>query len=1006
MPRDVEVTIANLINASSELGDLRPPILIVLPSDVYNTLSEEMRNALEVYRLDVSQGLINTEFLAELIREYTRTKSNPNGCALSDRELSELAGELAKFDSGHALIARLIGEELARNNCSAREIEELINNAKGKAEAFIILHINGLFKVHEDPDTAKALVEVFALRKPFINLVGPGDPILTQGIVGLIGEERSAKILYGAEGGELRGWLAHRQHDLIEEAIKKLLKCIVSEGEECKELGDALKPWKTIGVMESLREVSEKVSNVYSAVKYFASNYGEKLTNTLKVFSNECWKRAALIIGHALTGIHTVPRPEDLSVFLPEDLRRDVAESLGDALRECGVDDYLLVSDEIPLLIQYLTYTRVSTEAFAFIDKYNEAVAEVNRILNIARGRVISDAESFYGLGLASIIANAARLGRGVKPGDADTALHIASFTIQRVALPHLIKLVLGALEPLRDKTPQRYLELLAIASNIENLDSDTVRYILYKLNKILDNYGNVVRGYAWSLVYAINAYAVLLRRYIAHFNIVEVEDIVGRVVDLLNGLGRFKSSLGDIAWAHALAPALRYEDVRGLMEEALHIDVVDKANGILEELSRLRGLVQDLMRDEEFRSYVESRHIKADEEAVRIVILEAASLLKHALAIYRLDNNELCEAEELFNEAARERREIGDYQNYLDYSNWALRAKAIRSKLVGDELVRLVDEFRQLYEEAVNAKRFMTASPYYGTLSLEDIEGMLRDISRYILGGYLVSLALTGDNKGIRRIEELLKEQWLMRTPYMEVSILTRLTLNALLSPRGELSGELKDRLFVKPGELIVALLGGDIDFNSLPALGAIYGTIKPGDEKRLCDELTSDPILYPIIHDLCMRLVSRVIDYSKELSQQEEGNLRQALINYFQRWISKGEVLDLLKKLGLDAESLNNELRGLIHELSGKSLLSVDSFSFCSEHEQRYCSSAHLTYMLYALINGNEKLAKAHALYGAIYSSSKLLGRLFLEAYRECCDLESESFRHAIARLFFYHV
>jgi len=1006
MPRDVEVTIANLINASSELGDLRPPILIVLPSDVYNTLSEEMRNALQVYRLDVSQGLINTEFLAELIKEYTRTKSNPNGCALSDRELSELTGELAKFDSGQALIARLIGEELARNNCSAREIEELINNAKGKAEAFIILHINGLFKVHEDPDTGKALVEVFALRKPFINLVGPGDPILTQGIVGLIGEERSAKILYGAEGRELRGWLVIRQHDLIEEAIKKLLKCIVSEGEECKELGDALNPWKIRGVRESLMEVSEKVSNVYSAVKYFASNYGEKLTNTLKVFSNECWKRAALIIGHALTGIHTVPRPEDLSVFLPEDLRRDVAESLGDALRECGVDDYLLVSDEIPLLIQYLNYTRVSTEAFAFIDKYNEAVAEVNRILNIARGRVISDAESFYGLGLASIIANAARLGRGVKPGDADTALHIASFTIQRVALPHLIKLVLGALEPLRDKTPQRYLELLAIALNIENLDSDTVRYILYKLNKILDNYGNVVRGYAWSLVYAINAYAVLLRRYIAHFNIVEVEDIVGRVVDLLNGLGRFKSSLGDIAWAHALAPALRYEDVRGLMEEALHIDVVDKANGILEELSRLRGLVQDLMRDEEFRSYVESRHIKADEEAVRIVILEAASLLKHALAIYRLDNNELCEAEELFNEAARERREIGDYQNYLDYSNWALRAKAIRSKLVGDELVRLVDEFRQLYEEAVNAKRFMTASPYYGTLSLEDIEGMLRDISRYILGGYLVFLALTGDNKGIRRIEELLKEQWLMRTPYMEVSILTRLTLNALLSPRGELSGELKDRLFVKPGELIVALLGGDIDFNSLPALGAIYGTIKPGDEKRLCDELTSDPILYPIIHDLCMRLVSRVIDYSKELSQQEEGNLRQALINYFQRWISKGEVLDLLKKLGLDAESLNNELRGLIHELSGKSLLSVDSFSFCSEHVQRYCSSAHLTYMLYALINGNEKLAKAHALYGAIYSSSKLLGRLFLEAYRECCDLESESFRHAIARLFFYHV
>jgi len=192
----------------------------------------------------------------------------------------------------------------------------------------------------------------------------------------------------------------------------------------------------------------------------------------------------------------------------------------------------------------------------------------------------------------------------------------------------------------------------------------------------------------------------------------------------LLNELGRLKSKLGVIAWADALPPALRHEYVRGLMEEKLGIDVVGKASEVLKELNDMRERVQELMRDEEFMSYVESWVVKADEEAVKIVILEAASLLKHALAIYRLDNNELCEAEELFNEAARERREIGDYQNYLDYSNWALRAKAIRSKLVGDELVRLVDEFRQLYEEAVNAKRFMTASPYYGTLSLEDSRG------------------------------------------------------------------------------------------------------------------------------------------------------------------------------------------------------------------------------------------------------------------------------------------
>jgi hypothetical protein len=59
----------------------------------------------------------------------------------------------------------------------------------------------------------------------------------------------------------------------------------------------------------------------------------------------------------------------------------------------------------------------------------------------------------------------------------------------------------------------------------------------------------------------------------------------------------------------------------------------------------------------------------------------------------------------------------------------------------------------------------------------------------------------------------------------------------------------------------------------------------------------------------------------------------------------------------------------------------------------------------MLYALINGNEKLAKAHTLAGAMNSSGKLPERLFLEAYRACCDPNNEEFRRAIAKLFFYH-
>jgi len=964
--RIIEDLMIAIKSVSSEAS--KPLTLIVIPSDVYNALSEKIRNELEGYRLDVSKDLINTEFLAELIREYTRTKSNPNGCALSGEELSELAGKVAGFDSGHALIARLIGEELARSNCDLGKIGELISKAKGKAEAFIILHINGLFKVYEDPDTAKALVEAFALRRPFINSARPGDPILTPGIVELIGEERGAKTLYGAGGEELRSWLTHRQNDLIEDAIKKLLKCIVSKGEECKELGDALKPWRLGTVMRSLREVSEKVSDASSAAKYFASNYGEKLANTLKVFSNECWKRAALIIGQALAGIFiTMPRPEDL----PESL----TESLGDALRECDVDYYLFVGNVTPLLIKYLAYAPAF--AWAFIDKYNEAVAEVNRILNIARSRGISVAKRFYGLGLASIIANAARSGRDVKPGDADIALHIASLVIQSVASPYHIKLVLDALEPLRDKAPQRYIELLAAASGtgMANLDSGTVRYILSELSYVLNNYGDAVRGYTWSLVYAIEAYANLLRMYINHFNSEEVRDMVGRVANLLNELSKFKTSLGVIAWAYALAPALEHEGVvRGLMEEKLRIDVVGKASEVLEELNGMRKRVQELIGDKEFISFIESRFVKADDKAVKIITLQTTSLLKHALAIYRLNNYELDEAKNLFNEVAEELREIGDYKNYLSARSLALRVEAIKGSLLGDELSKLVDRFRQLYEEAFSGERFlMPTARYLSTASARLCE-------------YLLSLALTGDHK---MINKLLEEHLWMLNIDMRASVLTRLMLNALLRPRSGLSNELEGKLSVNPEELIDAF-GSNIDSKYLPALRVAFGMISHEDGYKECKSIKDSTE-----RSNCEDAVSAVMNDSVAV-----GRLKCKLTCDFYERILEKERLGWLRELGFDVNALISEFEKLVYGLDGKSLVQLLVVK---------SSMAQLALMLHALINGSKELAKAHALSEAISYFSKLLTRLYLEVYKECkesCDLKNESFRLALARLFFYHI
>jgi len=1041
MPSDVEVTIANLIEVSNKFGNSRLPILIVIPSDVYNALSEEIRNALEGYTLDVSQALSDREFLAGLIREYTKTKSNPNGCELSNDVLSKLTNEIAKFDSGYALIARLIGEELARNNCDVRKIEELINNAKGGAETFVILQINGLFKVHEDPDTAKALVEIFALRRPFVDDARPGDPIMTPRIIELIGWEKGANLLRSAVGEELRSWLARRQHDLIEEAIGKLLKCIGDKGEGCEVLGDALEPWKTIEAVKLLRKISEKVRDVDSAVEYFASNYCEKLTDALKDLSDKCWKRAIYIIGHALAGHSIVYGLKDLSAFLSKYLRKNdiesqcddssesrrvgdriplssllakryacIVKSLGDALKECDVDDYLLVGDKIPQLVMGLIGNHACALAGAFVDKYDESVNEVKRLLNITKNRALYNQEAHYGLGLATIIANAAESGKPVEPSDADVALYIGSFARANVLFTNPVMPILSVLAPLRDKAPQRYLEVLASAlDRVFKLgmckDWDTVMNILNEFSYILNKYEDRVKGHSWPLVDAIDAFVALLSRCLercdeyrfehmdASFR-TKLEHVVSRAAGLLDKISRLNPSLGIVAWSRALLPALKNKCVRALMESVLGIDVVNKAKEVAGELSGLKGSVQELARDQVFMGFVESWLAEADEKAAKRGILEVTSILKHTLAQYKLVNDELDEATRLFNEAAEESREIGDYLNYLDNRNLALRTEAIKGPLASDDLIRLVNGFRQLYEEALNVERFMSASPDYGTL--------WKNILRDILGGYLVSLALTDGDEEIRKIEELLKERWVLLEPLLVlfdalVPVLTRLTLNVLLSTKGELSSELKDRLVIKTGELIVYFGRGYVDINSLPALKAIYGTIKPGDETKLCEEI-NDPIKY----GLCVSIVSR--DYTMEFFLQEH-SLRQELIEIFQRWISKGEVLDLLKNLGLDAESLNDEFRRLLHELSYRPLLSMVKFSDCSTSDQLICSSVHLINMLYALINGNEKLAKAHTLAGAMNSSGKLPARLFLEAYKACCDPNNEEFRRAIAKLFFYH-
>ena len=1003
-------------------------VVIILPRELYDEVSksEELRNIQDEIRSHIIDvDLKDEEFLREIIKRYS-------GC---DDVSDDLVRRVMNFDS-YTLVAKYVGIWLRERGCGVEDVDKALRESAGEPKLFFAHYIWGVI-LGKSMDLAMKASVPLILHSAF-GPIPEGVTYITKAVNEgggwkLIDRDRLAKLklksLREDDLEPIAKWLSTWHEDLIEETLQELVG-LRGEEERKHYIGHGFKDFINAldwGYEEALGEGREilglwfgplfgEIAPGESSVEEFMKNLVKKLELLIENIENKeelkevvehnqmwlviinqqfltamkallketraesdsllnlgmlselaltrsiialepltnCWKRAALIIGYALAGIPIVPRPEDL----PESLRGNVAESLGDALRECDVDYYLLVGNEIPLIIR-MSLPYMPAFVWAFIDRYNKAVAEVNRIHNIARGRGrFYDAEGLYALGLASIIANAARLGRDVRPSDADIALHIASFTIQRVASPDLIKLVLGALEPLYSKAPHRYLELLDVASNMENLDPITVRYIFVKLNEILDKFGDVVRGYAWSLVRAIIAYANLLRMHIHYFNSKEFGVIVGRVVDLLNKLDKFNSKLGVIAWADALAPALEHEYVRRLMKEKLRMNVVDKASEVLKELNDMRKRVQDLMSDEKFKNYVESRRVKADEEAAKIVILETAALLKHALALYRLDNDELREAEELFNEVAEERREIGDYESYLVDRSWVLRVEAIKGSLVGE---KLVNEFRRLYEETFSKEHFIPTARYLS-------------IASGTLGEYLVSLALTGKYE---MINELLEEHSWVLNVNKQASVLTRLMLNALLSPRSGLSSELQGKLGVNPEELIDAF-EPDMLHKYLPALRVAIDIAKPEEGIKLCEEFGDVD---------CINFVLNLVLAVKGNSAAIKELRREVVINDFN---------NSLKGFGFDVESLIDEFRGLASGLDGRSLVQLIAPS---------TSMALLALMLHALISGNKELAKAHALKGTVSFAGKLLKRLFLEAYKECCDLGKDEFRLALARLFFYH-
>jgi polyhydroxyalkanoate synthesis regulator phasin len=764
--KNIKTTLENLF-ISIKPGE-QEMLLIILPTEMYKPVDQLVRKELGGSVKDLDKvikeiRLNDKEFLAGVIREYL------GECQIGDEKLSELVDKVADFDSGYTLIARLVGEELARN-CNIDKINELIDKSRGKAEEFILGHINSFFDVVDD-NRARALVEIFALRRPFVDIQNAGSPILTRGIVEIIRRANDPKQM----SPEMINWLVYRQHDLIEDTIKRLL-----DGEK---FGEVSEPWRSISTN------MPKITNDYEAVEYFINKYDKKFLEELSQFSN-CWKRAALIIGHAL-----IWNPK-----LPKEKYSD--STIVDVLNYCDIDDYLLVDNEIPyfveMLVTYLYTTYLYTNGSSpftriFANEYENAIEEAKKLLEIWRKRGESyDFEVRYALGLALIVAEATRLGKAVNEDDAGMILK-ATLPAVLLTIHQYVKYILKALEPLRDKAPQQYLAMLVVALNQKPTD-DTVMFIYDELKYILSNFFNKLMELVWPLMTAVQVCSNILRKRM-HFTKEEVENIAKSMCDLLNALKKESNELAIIAEAYTLIPILEYSKYRDFISEYCSVnEPVTRADEVRKSLKELANKSDELLKNKYFMNW--STFVPwISQQDIRKLITDTEAVLTNSLAVYKFYNGELDEASKLFNETAEVFKSIGDWENYIVAHEWFLLAKVIKARSI-NEYVSLANDFEKLLIE---------------TLWNFEYTANYLEIASVVLNNYLVYLASIGRYDDT---EKILSMYGVLLNYSEKVLVLTRLMLRLLGFTKVD---------EVKPEELIDTYKNEIIPF--LPALKLALG-------------------------------------------------------------------------------------------------------------------------------------------------------------------------------------
>jgi hypothetical protein len=888
----VEETLRELLTLK---GMERVNLLVVLPDDIYRSVIErnpELKDKLERYALRVD--LRDPQFLEEVVKAYS-------GCAGSFKELAE---SIARFEGGYTLVAKYAGLTLREKKCSVEDVQTAIDEAEGKPKLFLAYYLWSVL-LRGDEDLAMMAAAPLILHAVFGPIPEGATYLVKAALEGgrwrLPDPERLKGVrLRSLEVKELKPlarWLSARHEDLIEETLEELCRL---EYREIEGLTEALS-WALSEILREEKEVP--VLKIYQFVR-------KRLGAALEAYASSCWRRLALVAGSALAG-H--PRAPLVAALEPKVLPSE-------ASKPCEADDYLLVGGEIPPLVVGVALYSPHTLARPLARWHREAAEEIKNLERTWRERGSAyTVEILYALGLALSVAEAVRLGEEVEVGETEAALYAAATAVQKVSRVECVTTVLEVFRPLGELASHYHVVLASAASELPELGGDAVREIADAVGGALQERGEELEEEAWPLVEAVIAYSNLLTRHAGYFSPEELEQMRGRVCELLKKL---EGQLRAIAEAHALVAALQ-----GGLKPCGSGEAASKAEELLRELERMEG-------EEPSGQAVGWARVRVFKpEEFKLLVKEVRVVLADALAMYAMGSDDLDAAEELFESVAAIDRELEDWENYLTARSQAARCNVLKAGSL-EELKERAKIFESLWCEA---KEHEKAALMY----------LKKEASA--LAEYLVSLALEGRVDEVSKLLE--REVWLLRRfPNVGVAVrllLERLGVNVEKPEAREVAEALRSYILqgLRPAfNLLMGLPGGAPDEciemienekHALTCLLAVEAV--RGDEKAA-----------GILKAMFLELLGKVVD--DRLKSLAQGSEEREAVERFHR-----------------------ELRAFVGKRDARALVQLRA---------PIGSLARFVLMLWGLSNGDGELARAHAKLASIVYERKLLRRLFHEA------------------------